>query len=514
MFPAKAKNHFFGAICAYLLHSFRIVRLETVEGVGMSEIQEDQYREQRRKNMEELESRGYAPFGQKFERSGSLSDVRSSFEEGGRVTIAGRLVTLRNMGKSCFAHLYDGSDKFQIYVQKKQVGDEVYEAFNLLDVGDHIGVEGELFLTRTGEQTLKADNWTMLSKALRPLPEKWHGLKDVEARYRQRYLDLISNPGSRDIFDKRCSAIREVRQYLYERGYQEVETPMMQPHAGGAAAKPFVTQYTALNTEMCLRIAPELYLKRLLVGGFDKVFELNRCFRNEGLSRTHNPEFTMIEMYEAYADLSVMKEIVQGLVERVATKVFGTLEVESEETGVINLATPWREVAYADLIKEMMGDDWYSLTLDEAREKAEAKGLSLDPAWDMLMVSHEVYEKLIEKTLIQPTFVTRLPAQLVPLAKTCSDDPSVVDVFELVIGGKEIAPAYTELNDPLAQRERLNDQAGEDAEKIDEDFLEALEHGMPPAGGMGLGIDRLIMVLTGCDSIRDVILFPQLRPKD
>ncbi len=480
----------------------------------MSEQQEDQYREQRVANMRALQEKGHKPFGQRFDRTGRLSEVRKGFEEGKRVSIAGRLVTLRNMGKSCFAHLYDGSDKFQIYVQKNQVGEESYDAFKLLDVGDHIGVEGELFITRTGEQTLKADTWTMLSKALRPLPEKWHGLKDVEARYRQRYLDLIANPGSRDVFDKRCSALREVRQYLYDRGYQEVETPMMQPHAGGAAAKPFVTRYTALNTDMYLRIAPELYLKRLLVGGFDKVFELNRCFRNEGLSRTHNPEFTLIELYEAYADLSTMKEIVQGVVTTVAEKVFGGLKVGNEDSGIIDLSTPWKEAAYADLIKDMMGEDWYDLPLDAAVERAKAKGLDIDPDWDMLLVSHEVYEKLVEKTLIQPTFVTRLPAQLVPLANACEDDPSVVDVFELVIGGKEIAPAYSELNNPLAQRERLENQAGEDAEKIDEEFLEALEHGMPPAGGMGIGIDRLIMIFSGCDSIRDVILFPQLRPKD
>lgn len=480
----------------------------------MSEIQEDQYQEQRRKNMEELAARGYAPFGQRFDRTGRLSEIRAGFEEGKKESIAGRLVALRDMGKSCFASLYDGSDRFQIYVQKNHIGEEAYEAFRLLDIGDHIGAEGELFVTRTGEQTLKADKWTMLSKALRPLPEKWHGLKDVEARYRQRYLDLISNPDTRAIFDKRSAAIREIRQYLYERGYQEVETPMMQPQAGGAAAKPFVTRYSALNTDMYLRIALELYLKRLLVGGFDKVFEMNRCFRNEGLSRTHNPEFTMLELYEAYADLSVMKEIIQGMITRVAQNVFGSLKVGSEEMGEIDLTTPWREVAYADLIKEAMGDDWYGLSLDEARKRAESKGLDVDPSWDMLMVSHEVYEKLVEKTLIEPTFVVRLPAALIPLANVCKDDPSLADVFELVIGGKEIAPAYSELNNPLAQRERLQNQAGEDAEKIDEEFLEALEHGMPPAGGMGIGIDRLIMICAGCDSIRDVILFPQLRPKD
>lgn len=479
----------------------------------MSDIQEDQYREQRLRNMEQLAARGIDPFGGRFQRTGSISKVAESFQEGAGVSIAGRIVTLRNMGKSCFAHLYDGSGRFQIYVQRNQIGDESYEAFTFLDAGDHIGVEGDFFITRTGEQTLKVNKWTMLSKALRPLPEKWHGLKDQEARYRQRYLDLVSNPGVRNVFNKRIAAVREIRNYLHGRGYQEVETPMMQPHAGGAAARPFVTHYAALDTDMYLRIAPELYLKRLLVGGFDKVFELNRCFRNEGLSRTHNPEFTMIELYEAYADLSVMKDLIQGLVTHVAMTVFGSLKGGNEESGIIDLTTPWREAAYRDLICDMMGDDWYGLPLDKARSRAESKGLDIHPDWDMLLISHEVYEKLVEKSLTAPTFVTRLPSKLVPLAKTCDDDPASVDVFELVIGGKEIAPAYSELNNPLAQRDRLSNQAGADAEKIDEEFLEALEHGMPPAGGMGIGVDRLVMVLAGCDSIRDVILFPQLRPK-
>jgi lysyl-tRNA synthetase class 2 len=416
------------------------------------------------------------------------------------------------MGKSIFADIRDGSDRFQIYVQKNGVGDDPYQAFKLLDLGDTIGVEGTLFTTRTGEATIKVDRWTMLSKALLPLPEKWHGLKDVEARYRQRYLDLATNPAARAIFDKRTATVQAIRAYLAERGFQEVETPMMQPLAGGAAAKPFQTHYEALNARMFLRIAPELYLKRLLVGGFDRVFELNRNFRNEGLSRTHNPEFTMLEIYEAYSDVNGMKALVEGLIAHVAQTVFGALRV-GEGENALDLTPPWRTVTYRELIAEAMGADWYSLPLPEARRRAGERGLSLEPDWDMTTVSHEVYEKLVEKSLRQPTFVTRLPASLVPLAKACEDDPACVDVFELVIGGQEVAPAYTELNDPLEQRKRLTDQAADRGAALDEDFLTALEHGMPPAGGMGIGIDRLVMILAGVDAIRDVILFPQLRPK-
>ena len=486
--------------------------LQSLDGKNMSEIPENEYREQRLAKMARLQEMGYDPFGRAFERDGRLAEVRASFEEEGRVRIAGRLTTIRDMGKSAFADLRDGTDRFQVYAQKNALGEDAYAAFKLLDLGDIIGVEGTLFTTRTGEQTVKAESWTLLSKSLLPLPEKWHGLRDVEARYRQRYLDLIANPEAHTLFEKRISAIREIRSYLHERGFVEVETPMMQRQAGGAAAQPFVTHFTALHTDMYLRIAPELYLKRLLVGGFDKVFELNRSFRNEGLSRTHNPEFTMLEIYEAYSDLNGMKDIVQGLVTHVAETVFGTLQV-GEGDSAIDFALPWAEKPYCELIRERMGDDWYALPIEEARKRVEAEGLSVDPGWNMMLVTHEVYEKLIEKTLIQPTMVTRFPAELIPLARACDDDPSVVDVFELVIGGSEIAPAYTEMNDPLEQRRRLEEQVGEDAEKVDEDFITALEHGMPPAGGMGIGIDRLIMVLSGAESLRDVILFPQLRPR-
>ncbi len=472
----------------------------------------NEYREQRLANMEALRRAGHRPFGHAFIRSGRLAELQQTFEEGRTVTAAGRLTTIRDMGKSIFADINDGSGRFQVYVQKKALDEAVFDAFKLLDLGDFIGIEGELFTTRTGERSIKAARWEMLAKALLPLPEKWHGLKDTEARYRQRYLDLISNPESRALFNRRIETIRAIRGFLSERGFSEVETPMMQPQAGGAVARPFVTHSTALDTPMYLRIAPELYLKRLLVGGFDKVFELNRNFRNEGLDRTHNPEFTMLEIYEAYSDVNGMQALIEGLILHVAQTVFGGLRLGSEDRPV-DLTPPWCEVTYHELIRERMGADWFDLPSGEAQARAEAAGLTLDPAWDPLMVTHEVYEKLIEKNLIQPTFVKRLPAALIPLAQACPDDPSLADVFELVISGQEVAPAYTELNDPIEQRQRLLRQSGEHPEAVDEDFLMALEHGMPPAGGMGVGIDRLVMILGGADAIRDVILFPQLKPK-
>jgi len=472
----------------------------------------NEYRAQRLANLGKLQAAGYTPYGSAFERTGRLAAVRAGFAEGQAVRVAGRLTTIRAMGKSVFADLRDGSDRFQIYVQRQALGDAAFEAFGWLDAGDHIGVQGTLFTTRTGEQTVKVETWTLLAKALLPLPEKWHGLKDTELRYRQRYLDLVSNPEVRVQFDRRIRAIAEIRAFLTARGFQEVETPMMQPQAGGAAARPFQTRYEALATDMYLRIAPELYLKRLLVGGFDRIFEINRCFRNEGLSRTHNPEFTMMEIYEAFGDLRSMKSLIEALVVHVATTVYGSLKVGEGERA-IDLTPPWREAPYRDLVRERMGADWFETELPEARRRAEAAGLACDPAWNHLLVTHEVYEKLIERTLVAPTFVTRLPAALIPLAKPCADDADSADVFELVMGGSEIAPAYTELNDPLKQREKLESQAGADAEKVDEEFLEALEHGMPPAGGMGVGIDRLVMILSGADTIRDVILFPQLRPR-
>lgn len=459
--------------------------------------------------MSALKEAGYRPFGSSFAASGTLKEIRDRFQEGMAVRAAGRMMAIRDMGKSLFADLRSGNERFQIFAGKSQTND--YDLFKTLDTGDHIGVEGELFTTRAGEKTVRVHKWTLLAKSLKPMPEKWHGLKDVEIRYRQRYLDLIANSKVRELFDLRFRIVREIRNFFWERGFIEVETPMMQPQPGGALARPFKTHYTALSADMYLRIAPELYLKRLLVGGYEKIFELNRNFRNEGLSKNHNPEFTMLEAYQAYSDRRGMQELVQELIYTVAQKVFGTLQVGSGEHG-LNLAPPWPEKTYRELISEKMGSDWYDLPVEVAKAKAVQCGLAIDPAWNHAQITHEIYEKTIERNLANPVFVTRLPRELVPLAKVCDDNPSEVDVFELVIDGKEIAPGYSELNDPIEQRARLQDQSGDDLPKNDEDFLLALEHGMPPAGGMGLGVDRLIMILTGAESIRDVILFPQLRP--
>jgi len=475
-------------------------------------MQDNEYRQQRIENMDKLAAAGYPAYGNAFDRTGNLAQLHESFEEGKEVKACGRIVAMRKMGKMAFAQISDGSARFQLMVKKDLLGEETFAAFKLLDLGDIIGVTGELFITQTEEQTVRISEWKLLSKALLPMPEKFHGLQDVETRYRQRELDLISNEEVMDLFKKRTAMLSEIRRFLDARGYFEVETPMIQAIAGGAAAKPFETRYHALSTDMVFRIAPELYLKRLIVGGMDKVFEMNRNFRNEGLDRTHNPEFTALEIYEAYGDMRSMQELVQSLTTHLSQKIFGRLEVEWMGN-IINLATPWKEIAYRDLIQERLGADWFDKTLDEAKTKADELKVFIEPGANFADVTHEIYEKTIEGTLIQPTFVTRLPAFLVPLANPCADDPSLVDVFELIIGGKEIAPAYSELNDATEQRRRFEEQAGGDASKIDQDFLASLEYGMPPTGGMGIGIDRLMMLLSGSDAIRDVILFPQLKPR-
>ena len=475
---------------------------------------EIEFRQQRLAHLETLKAAGHRPYGRAFERTGSLADVRAAFAEGKAVRVAGRVVAVREMGKSIFAHVQDGTDKFQIYVQKNALGDESFAAFKAVDLGDFLGVEGELFTTRTGEPSLKVLKWELLSKALHPLPEKWHGLSDTEVRYRQRYLDLIANPDVRKVFNARSRILSYIRRFLEARGYFEVETPVLQTMAGGAIANPFKTFYNALGQSMYMRIAPELYLKRLLVGGYDKVFELGKNYRNEGLDRSHNPEFTALEIYEAYGDVKTMMKLVEELVSGAAQEVCGTMVVGKEGQEKIDLTPPWREATYRDLVLENAGAGWFEKSVEAAREWARAQGLDVPNEMTHAQITHEVYDKLVEKTLLQPTFVTRLPAELVPLAKRCEDDPAAVDVFELVVRGRELCPGYTELNDPLDQRARLEEQAAGDASKIDEDFLRALEHGMPPAGGMGIGIDRLVMVLTGEENVRDVMLFPQMKNRE
>jgi lysyl-tRNA synthetase class 2 len=464
-----------------------------------------------------LEAAGLRPYGGAFPVSGDVGEVRAAFAEGKAVSVAGRVTARRDMGKSHFVDVSDHTGRLQVYLQDKAIGEDGVALYDKLDIGDFIGVEGECFTTKTGEPSVKAARFVILSKSLHPLPEKWHGLQDIEARHRQRYLDLISNEHARDIFRKRFAIIREIRTFFEERGFLEVETPMMQAVAGGAAATPFETHHNALGLDLYLRIAPELYLKRLLVGGFTKVFELNRNFRNEGVSRRHNPEFTMLEAYWAYADFEMMAELVEDLVCRVAERVCGGLKIEHKDaegnvTRVINLQRPWRRARYRDLV-EGAEPGWFARDASGRRTRALELGLDISHCVEDYEVTQHVFEKLVEEKTIDPCFVTHCPKELIPLAKTNPEDPNALDVFELIMNGQEIAPGYSELNDPVIQRERLTEQSGGEQHKIDEEFLHALEYGMPPAGGMGMGIDRLVMLLTGADSIREVILFPHLKPR-
>ena len=579
--------------------------------------------EQRKAKLVALRAKGIDPFKNKFTPSETCAQARANYAEGREVALAGRITAHRDMGKSMFIDIRDQSGRIQVYAQKNVLGDEQFDIFRHLDLGDFMGARGTMFTTRTGEISAKLSSFVILAKALRPPPEKWHGLADTEIRYRQRYLDLIANPEVKEVFVKRSAIIREIRNFMHGRGYLEVETPMMQAIPGGAAAKPFKTHHNALGCDFYLRIALELYLKRLLVGGVDKVFEIGRNFRNEGLSRKHNPEFTMLEAYQAYGDYEQMMELLQGLVCHVAENVLDTLIVlrnrnpeleitlnqfnpalakakvdyaslgssneiacklveertekiwdiylscidelrrtsywelasrlrqsldqalaqlkelksqhdtwfedfdvawcevslireklkELSSPQYIDLTPPWRRVKYKDLLRERAGADWFEISLVARRERAIKMGAEIAKEYEDFEVTQAVFEKLIEPTLINPTFVTHAPKELIPLAKLSPEDPTTVEVFECCINGQEIAPAYTEQNDPIEQRERLEHQAGGEQQKLDEDFLVALEHGMPPAGGMGMGIDRLCMMLLGRESIRDVVLFPQLKPK-
>jgi len=488
---------------------------------------------QRREKLEALRARGVEPFGRAFETSGSIAEVRQKFKEDESLCVAGRITAHRDMGKSHFVDLRDATGRIQAYFHEKEIGAAAMEIFNLLDLGDFIGVEGGCFLTKTGEPTLKARKFEVLAKALRPPPEKWHGLQDVEARHRQRYVDLVANEQSRETFQKRIAMVREIRRFLEDRGFAEVETPILQTVAGGAAAAPFSTRHKALGLDLYLRIAPELYLKRLLVCGFTKVFELNRNFRNEGISRKHNPEFTMLEVYWAYADFEKMADLIEELICYLAEKLEGAapsapksgarqrvpLQIDHRDADgkvirTINLKRPWRRARYVDLVREVAGKDWFDISSEKRRARASGEfKLEILPQLADFEVTQHVFEKLVEEKTFDPLFVTHCPKELVPLAKQNAADPSLVDVYELIINGVEMSPGYTELNDPDVQRQRLLEQVGEEKQKLDEDFLLALEHGMPPAGGFGLGVDRLAMLFTGAESIRDVILFPLLKPK-
>ncbi|MDX2081431.1 MAG: lysine--tRNA ligase [Terrimicrobiaceae bacterium] len=471
----------------------------------------------RRQKLDGLRAAGVDPFGSRFDVTDTPGAIRAAFQEGQAVRVAGRVTAHRNMGRSHFLDLSDSSGRIQVYLNTKELGPDSAAVFDLVDIGDFLGVEGECFTTKTGEPSVKAASFRVLSKALRPLPDKWHGVQDTEIKYRQRYLDLIANPDSRDVFLKRIAIVREIRRYLEDRGFIEVETPMMQTIPGGAAAQPFQTHHNALGVDLFLRIAPELYLKRLLVGGFPKIFELNRNFRNEGISRRHNPEFTMLEAYWAFADFEQMAGLVEDMVCHLASTICGGLVIEHRDpdgtvTKTINLAPPWRRARYFDLIEEAV-PGWASLDPAARRRRCAELHLDISHCHEDFEVTQHVFEKLVEEKTMDPLFVTHCPKELVPLARQNSENPNLVDVYELVINGQEISPGYSELNDPDVQRARLEQQSGGETQKLDDDFLHALEYGMPPAGGIGIGIDRLVMMLTGAESIRDVILFPHMRPR-
>ena len=470
----------------------------------------------RREKLNRLRELGVNPYGERFLIDKEIDELSESFNEGSKVVVAGRITAHRDMGKSHFFDISDFKGRIQCYLNAKAVGEESFEIFKQLDLGDWIGIEGETFKTKVGEPTVRVESFKVLSKSLRPLPDKYHGLSDKETRYRQRYLDLVSNEASRNVFLKRSLIVREIRDFLQDRGFIEVETPMLQDVPGGAAARPFETHHNALNMPLYMRIAPELFLKRLLVGGMTKVFELNRNFRNEGISRRHNPEFTMLEAYWAYADFEAMADLVEEMVCSVAEKYCGGLNIETKDedgnvTKNINLSRPWKRAPYKELIKDVAGQEWFEFTSDQRREKCAELGVEISEQMEDYEVTQQVFEKLVEEKTFDPLYVTHVPKELVPLAKQNTDDDSLVDVYELIINGQEISPGYSELNDPDIQRQRLMDQAGEETQKVDEEFLTALEHGMPPAGGIGIGIDRLVIMLTSAESIRDVVLFPQLK---
>ncbi len=474
----------------------------------------------RREKLSKLRELGIDPYGKQFDITTTPGELKAEFTEDQDVQIAGRLLAIRDMGKSVFATLGDAHGRIQIYLNQKQLTENEWAIYQCLDIGDWVGLSGTTFTTGKGEPSVKANTLTVLSKSLRPMPDKWHGLSDRETKYRKRHLDLMSNQSSAELFIIRSQIVAEIRNFLHERGYLEVETPMLHDVAGGAAARPFETHHNALDMPLTMRIAPELHLKRLLVGGLTKVFELNRNFRNEGISRRHNPEFTMLEAYQAFGNFEIMADLVEEMVCHLAEKFFGTLKIEhqNEEGEIIrtlDLSRPWKRAPYKDLIREAAGNDWFDLSPDERRAKAKSEfKLEIHDHLEDYEVTQQVFEKLIEEHTFDPCFVTHVDSKLIPLAKENPEDQSVIDVYELIINGQEISPGYSELNDPDVQRRRFHEQSGGETQEIDEDFVEALEHGMPPAGGIGIGIDRLIMLLTGAPTIRDVVLFPQLKRKD
>lgn len=483
----------------------------------------------RLEKMNKLREAGIDPFGQKFQMTHHSNELKEQFgdftkealeEKKIQVSFAGRVMTKRGKGKAGFAHIQDLEGQMQIYVRKDAVGEQEYDVFQQLDIGDIVGVEGIVFKTQVGELSIKVTSFTLLTKALRPLPEKFHGLKDIEERYRKRYVDLIVTPESRNIFIMRSKIIQVMRRYLDGQGFLEVETPVMHTIPGGAAARPFITHHNALDLELYMRIALELHLKRLIVGGLERVYEIGRVFRNEGISTRHNPEFTMLELYQAYGDWEDMMDITENMVAHIAQEVLGTQEITYGEYQV-NLAPKWKRVHMVDAIKEITGVDfWKQMTDEEARKLAKEHNVEITENMTFGHVVNEFFEQKVEETLIQPTFVYGHPVDVSPLAKKNKEDERFTDRFELFIVAREHANAFTELNDPVDQKERFIAQvkereAGNDeAHLMDNDFIEALEYGLPPTGGLGIGIDRLIMLLTNAASIRDVLLFPTMRNVD
>lgn len=498
------------------------VRVE--EATGPSEasfdeaIENDQVRV-RHEKLQQLRAEGVDPYVNIMRPTHHAQHIVDHFDEmeGQEVRVCGRLMLLRTQGKLTFADLQDESGRIQLFVRVNNLGEEAYEQFKRLDLGDILGVSGTVMKTRRGEVSVEVKAFTLLAKALRPLPEKWHGLKDVELRYRRRYLDLITNPKSRQVFEVRSRVIQTIRSFLVEKGYIEVETPTLHPIAGGAAARPFITYHNALDMNLYLRIAPELYLKRLLVGGFERVFEIGKNFRNEGISTRHNPEFTMLEAYEAYGDHETMMALTERMIAHVAETVLGSTQITFQGRE-IDLTPPWPRLPMLDAIEKYAGVSLHDVTDDEtAREMARKHGLEIDDKATYGQIVTALFEERVEPHLIQPVFITQHPVEVSPLAKRNPKDPRFTDRFEPYINTWEVGNGFSELNDPIDQRARFEAQAAlraagdEEAHMMDEEFLLALEYGMPPAGGLGIGIDRLVMLLTDSPSIRDVLLFPHMR---
>ena len=494
----------------------------TEEAAVLTENEINEQMQVRIDKMHKIKEHGWKPFGYRFLYTHRAADIAAQFDELSEketeVKMAGRIMAIRGHGKTCFMDMQDKTGRIQVYVRKDVIGEENYALIKLMDIGDTVGITGTAFRTHMGELSIKANSVEMLSKSLRPLPEKWHGLKDVETRYRQRYVDLIVNPEVRDTFVKRSQIIRSVREVLDSHDFLEVETPILNTIAGGAAARPFISYHNALDMQVYMRIAPELYLKRLIVGGMDRVYEMGRVFRNEGIDNRHNPEFTSVEIYQAFADYRDMMDLTEEVVVKTAEKVLGTTTINYEGT-TIELASPWKRMSMIEAVKEYSGKDFTNVTdLEEARAIAKELNVAVEPSFGIGKIINACFEEYVEDKLIQPTFITGHPKEISPLAKSNPENPEITDRFEAYIYGREICNGFTELNDPIDQKERFLKQVeerangDEEANMMDEDFVNALEYGLPPTGGLGIGIDRLVMFLTNSSTIRDVLFFPTMKP--